>query len=101
VADLKFTGHGCAISQASASMLTTKGERQGANGSTSHFSARFSKSDYGGTERAARFVRRPSSPGGVRKFPQRVKCALLPCRAIEKALEQTTSESSVSTESEA
>jgi NifU-like protein involved in Fe-S cluster formation len=35
---------------------------------------------------------------GVRKFPQRVKCAMLPWRALEQALQQTNGESTVSTE---
>ena len=35
---------------------------------------------------------------GVRKFPQRVKCAMLAWRAIEEALRQTEGESTVSTE---
>jgi nitrogen fixation NifU-like protein len=37
---------------------------------------------------------------GVRKFPQRVKCAMLPWRAVEQALAQTAGEASVSTEAE-
>jgi nitrogen fixation NifU-like protein len=35
---------------------------------------------------------------GVRKFPQRVKCAMLPWRAVEQALQQNEGESTVSTE---
>ena len=35
---------------------------------------------------------------GVRKFPQRVKCAMLPWRAVEQALEQGAGEATVSTE---
>jgi len=37
---------------------------------------------------------------GVRKFPQRVKCAMLAWRAVEQALRQTEGESSVSTETD-
>jgi nitrogen fixation NifU-like protein len=36
--------------------------------------------------------------GGVRRFPQRVKCAMLPWRAIEQALRQGEGEATVSTE---
>jgi len=36
--------------------------------------------------------------GGVRKFPQRVKCAMLPWRAAEQALQEKSGESSVTTE---
>jgi nitrogen fixation NifU-like protein len=35
---------------------------------------------------------------GVRNFPQRVKCAMLPWRAVEQAFEQGAGETSVSTE---
>jgi nitrogen fixation NifU-like protein len=37
---------------------------------------------------------------GVRKFPQRVKCAMLAWRAVEQALQQTTGESTISTETD-
>jgi nitrogen fixation NifU-like protein len=35
---------------------------------------------------------------GVRKFPQRVKCAMLPWRAVQQALRQSEGEATVSTE---
>ena len=35
---------------------------------------------------------------GVRKFPQRVKCAMLAWRALEEALRQNAGEATVSTE---
>jgi nitrogen fixation NifU-like protein len=35
---------------------------------------------------------------GVRKFPQRVKCAMLAWRAAQQALEQRSGEATVSTE---
>ena len=35
---------------------------------------------------------------GVRKFPQRVKCAMLAWRALEQALQQNAGEATVSTE---
>lgn len=35
---------------------------------------------------------------GVRKFPQRVKCAMLPWRALEQALRQGAGEATVSIE---
>ena len=38
---------------------------------------------------------------GVRKFPQRVKCAMLAWRAVEQALAQTAGEATVSTEADA
>jgi NifU-like protein involved in Fe-S cluster formation len=36
----------------------------------------------------------------VRKFPQRVKCAMLAWRAVEQALAQTAGEATISTEAE-
>ena len=99
VADLKFTGHGCAISQASASMLTAKVKGKERTEAISLLRAFRSlvteeKNEPPGSLGDLRLL------AGVRKFPQRVKCALLPCRAIEQALEQTASESSISTEGE-
>jgi len=35
---------------------------------------------------------------GVRKFPQRVKCAMLAWRAVQQAFEQGSGEATVSTE---
>jgi len=97
--DIKFTGHGCAISQASASLMTMKLKGK------SHVEA---------TEMLKAFHdlvtnETTNSPGmlgdlrvmqGVRKFPQRVKCAMLAWRAVEQALRQTAGESSVSTETD-
>jgi nitrogen fixation NifU-like protein len=70
---IKFSGQGCAISQASASMMT----------------ADQSKS-LGDLQLLQ----------GVRKFPQRVKCAMLAWRALEQALAQTAGEATISTEVE-
>ena len=36
--------------------------------------------------------------GGVRKFPQRVKCAMLAWRAVQQAFEQGSGEATISTE---
>ena len=98
VADVKFTGHGCAISQASASMLTTKVKGKSRTEAMSLLRS-FQSLITDGTGAT------PDSLGdlrlfeGVRKFPQRVKCALLPCRAIEQAMQQPAGESTISTES--
>jgi nitrogen fixation NifU-like protein len=35
---------------------------------------------------------------GVRKFPQRVKCAMLAWRAVQQAFEQGSGEATISTE---
>lgn len=87
IADLKFTGQGCAISQASASMMTQKIKGK------SREQAAAMREDF------RRVVMGDGSPQdedalgelilleGVQKFPQRVKCAMLAWRALEQALE--------------
>jgi nitrogen fixation NifU-like protein len=87
IEDLKFTGQGCAISQASASMMTQKIKGK------SKAQAAAMREDF------RRVVRGDGAPAdedalgelilleGVQKFPQRVKCAMLAWRAVEQALE--------------
>ena len=88
IEDLKFTGQGCAISQASASMMTQK-----IKGKTKEQAAAM-REDF------RRIVMGDGSPQdedalgelvlleGVQKFPQRVKCAMLAWRALEQALDE-------------
>lgn len=85
--DLKFTGQGCAISQASASMMTQKIKGK------SRAQAAAMREDF------RRVVMGDGAPAdedalgelilleGVQKFPQRVKCAMLAWRAVEQALD--------------
>jgi nitrogen fixation NifU-like protein len=87
IEDLKFTGQGCAISQASASMMTQKIKGK------SKAQATAMREDF------RRVVMGDGAPAdedalgelilleGVQKFPQRVKCAMLAWRAVEQALE--------------
>lgn len=94
--DVKFSGHGCAISQASASLMTMKLKGKGRHETMSMLQAFH---DLVTTDKNG-----PSTLGdlqvmkGVRKFPQRVKCAMLAWRALEQALQQQTGEATVSTE---
>jgi nitrogen fixation NifU-like protein len=85
VEDVKFTGQGCAISQASASMMTMKlkgRSRAEATALATAFHDLVTKDE----------AEAPKQLGdlrllqGVRKFPQRVKCAMLAWRAFEQAL---------------
>ncbi len=97
--DMKFTGHGCAISQASASMMTTKLKGKNRDETMSmlhafHDLVTNEENDAPKTLGDLRLMK------GVRKFPQRVKCAMLAWRALEQALRQTTGESTVSTETD-
>src|SRR5690349_21258439 len=97
VQDLKFSGHGCAISQASASLMTMKLKGKSRVQATEMFRAFH---DLVTEERGDP----PKTLGdlrvmqGVRKFPQRVKCAMLAWRALQQAFEQGSGEATVSTE---
>jgi nitrogen fixation NifU-like protein len=99
VQDIKFTGHGCAISQASASLMTLKLKGKSRTDVMEmlrafHDLVTTDKND------APKALGDLLVMKGVRKFPQRVKCAMLAWRAVEQALEQTNGESTISTEIE-
>lgn len=109
VADASFTGHGCAISQASASMMTQaiKGQRLAkveelfglfrevvtdAGDSEGCDHSQEPTLDFVlGDERLGEL----SCLSGVRRYPNRIKCATLAWHAMHSALEH---ESVVSTE---
>jgi nitrogen fixation NifU-like protein len=88
IEDLKFTGQGCAISQASASMMTQKIKGK------SKAEAAAMREDFRRVVMGDGKLLRMKTPSGelillegVQKFPQRVKCAMLAWRAVEQALE--------------
>lgn len=95
--DIKFTGHGCAISQASASLMTIKLKGRSRPEVMEILRAFYDLVTDGGVDP-------PKALGdlrvmkGVRNFPERVKCAMLAWRAVEQALEQGTGEATISTE---
>jgi nitrogen fixation NifU-like protein len=97
LAEVKFSGHGCAISQASASLMTMKLKGK-SRAAAEEMAVAFRDLVAGEGDDG------PSSLGdlrllrGVRKFPQRVKCAMLAWRALEQALQQNQGEAIVSTE---
>jgi nitrogen fixation protein NifU and related proteins len=97
--DIRFTGHGCAISQASASLMTMKLKGKSRAQATEMFRAFH---DLVTDERAdaPKMLGDLQVMQGVRKFPQRVKCAMLPWRAVEQALQQHKGESTISTETD-
>ena len=97
VEDLKFKGMGCAISQASASLMTMKLKGKSEADAREMLRAFH---DIVTTEDAEppRLLGDLRLLAGVRKFPQRVKCAMLGWRAFEQALERRSGEASVSTE---
>jgi nitrogen fixation NifU-like protein len=97
VETLKFTGQGCAICMASASLMTIKVKgktRDEAAGMVQTFRNMLITPEE---------TELPESFGdlqvfsAVRRFPQRVKCATLAWRALEQAL-STASNAAVSTE---
>ena len=98
--EIKFSGQGCAISQASASMMTLK-----LKGKTRAEAIDLSRAfhDLVTTETAATSKQLGDLQllQGVRKFPQRVKCAMLAWRAVEQALAHNVGEATVSTEGDA
>jgi len=97
--DIKFTGHGCAISQASASLMTMKLKGK-SRAEVIDLLNSFHDLVTGETSEAPRTLGDLRLMQGVRKFPQRVKCAMLAWRAVEQALQQATGEATVSTEIE-
>jgi nitrogen fixation protein NifU and related proteins len=97
--DIKFTGHGCAISQASASLMTAKLKGKSRAEAMEMFRA-FHDLVTDETAEAPKMLGDLGVMQGVRKFPQRVKCAMLSWRAVEQALQQSAGESTISTETE-
>jgi len=86
IQDIKFTGHGCAICMASASMMSTylRGKSKAeANADAETFLKMLTSADETGL---------PDAFGelnvfhAIHQFPQRVRCAALPWRALTQAL---------------
>ncbi len=82
--DIKFTGHGCAISQASASLMTMKLKGKSRADVVEMLDA-FHNLVTEETTEAPKTLGDLRLMQGVRKFPQRVKCAMLAWRAVEQA----------------
>ena len=92
IAEAKFVGHGCSISQAAISMMTAK--IQGASLiDAQELTERFTALMHGDTE-----VAKDKSLGdlralqGVSKFPVRIKCALIGFDALQEALKKHAEE---------
>ncbi|MCA1962504.1 MAG: SUF system NifU family Fe-S cluster assembly protein [Prosthecobacter sp.] len=90
IEDIRFEGQGCAISQASASLMTL------ALKGASPEAARRLMADFHALVTGASAVGDAEALGnllaleGVQKFPQRIKCATLAWHAAEQALNQGT-----------
>jgi len=88
VSEARFQGHGCSISQASISMMTSllRGKtRQEALGLAERFTALMHGDAEAAKDKSLGELR---ALAGVSKFPVRVKCALLGWNALEEALGQ-------------
>ena len=97
VEDVKFKGLGCAISQASASLMTMKLKGKSATEARALLRA-FHDLVTSEVAEPPGWLGDLRLLAGVRKFPQRVKCAMLGWRAFEQALEQKAGGTNVSTE---
>lgn len=84
--DIAFTAQGCAISRASASLMTvkTKGRSEGeARAVLAQLREMLADPEAVPAPGLGDLV----ALSGVRRFPARIKCALLPWRTLEAALE--------------
>jgi nitrogen fixation NifU-like protein len=97
IADARFVAQGCAVSKASASLMTAavKGKTREEAGALYDRVHRLVTGRLGEDERAG--LGPLAALGGVAKFPIRVKCASLPWHALRKALDGAT-EGTISTE---
>ncbi len=89
IAEAKFVGQGCSISQASVSMMTTllKGRRLD---EAEELAARFTEMMHGDEDAAKdRSLGDLRALQGVSKFPVRIKCALLGFDALQEALKKS------------
>lgn len=88
IAEVRFDGHGCSISQASASMMTQK-----LTGKTVEEARAFIEQFLGMMRGTIPFGGREMGElkalEGVLKFPVRVKCATLAWHTAQKAMEPT------------
>ena len=88
VADVKFGGRGCSISQASASMMTEL--VKGRTPEEVHaLGERFAKMIRGDVEAAKdQALGQARALSGVSRFPTRVRCALIAWEAMERAVKR-------------
>ena len=90
IEEISFEGHGCAISTASASLMTEAVTGQ----EVAHAVELLEKfhrllTDDGATDQDATEVGKLEVLSGVRQFPMRIKCATLAWHALKAALEHS------------
>ena len=86
LSDVAFQGQGCAISRASASMMTGKTKGRSTEEARA-LSGRVRDMLVGPEAEPARELGDLVALSGVRKFPARIKCAMLPWHTLEAALD--------------
>src|SRR5437879_8305000 len=84
--DIKFTGRGCAISQASASLMTMKLKGK-SRAEVMDLLRAFHDLVTNEISEAPKTLGDLRVMKGVRRFPQRDKSGMLPCRAVDQALD--------------
>ncbi len=85
LADVSFQGQGCAISRASASLMTGKTKDKTTDEARA-LSVQVRGMLLGPEAEPPRELGDLAALSGVRKFPARIKCAMLPWHALEAAL---------------
>jgi len=86
IREISFTGRGCSISQASASMMTevVKGHKLAeAEEAVQHFTQQMANRDPAPKELEEEL----DALQGVKKYPARVKCALLPWTTLRETVD--------------
>lgn len=83
--EVAFQGHGCAISRASASMMTGKTAGR-TTAEAGELSTKVREMLLGPEAAPPRELGDLAALSGVRKFPARIKCAMLPWHTLEAAL---------------
>ena len=86
LADVAFQGQGCAISRASASMMTGKTRGRSVEEARG-LSTRVREMLLGPASEPPPEVGDLAALSGVRQFPARIKCAMLPWHTLEAALD--------------
>jgi nitrogen fixation NifU-like protein len=85
LADISFQGQGCAISRASASMMTAKAKGRTTQ-EAKNLTTQVRNMLLGPEAKPPSVLGDLAALSGVRKFPARIKCAMLPWRALEAAI---------------
>ena len=92
IAEAKFVGQGCSISQAAVSMMTTLLQGRKLDEAEA-LAGRFTEMMHGNEEAAKdRSLGDLRALQGVSKFPVRIKCALLGFDALQEALKKSAGE---------